>query len=219
MTTWLDSRLAGDLRELDDTRSFACDSLQSQYAASPHLVSLIEGFSRLVNPSDDVNDFYDNLFNMMTAKGIGLDIWGDIVQISRVIRSDDGTAITLDDDHYRSLLLYKALANISSSDIATLNQLLQKLTEIDIGNFKGHSYVLESGPMRIRWVFEYFLNDLQFTIFKAAGTLARGAGVGDEFYQTDSEQVFGFKQSGAQAFDQGVFLPVPLIHGTRHGNY
>lgn len=214
MTTWSDSRITIDLRENDDIRSFACDSLQSQYAASPHLVSIVQGFARLIDPYTDIQSFYDDIFHIATAKGVGLDIWGNIIGIQRTIRDTrTDIAIVLDDDHYRALLLYKALANISFSDIASLNELLQKLTHIDIGGFNGNAYVLETGVMKIRWVFEYFLSDMQKAIFEAAGTLARGAGVGWEIYPINPLETFGFNGAAMQPFCQAPFAAITVTTG------
>lgn len=211
MTTWANYRTA-DVRSLFDAKSDACDSIQSQYAASSNINAVVAGFARLIDPYTDIQAFYDELFNIMSARGVGLDVWGDILQISRVIRINETTSLTLDDDHYRALLLYKALANISSSDVATLNRLLQTLMETGIDVFDGHAYVLETGPMKIRWVFEYFLNELQLAIFRTAGTLARGAGVGWELYAVDPDKVFGFAGSKMRPFNTMPFVPDDALY-------
>lgn len=206
MTTWTDYRTA-DVRSLFDVKSDACASIQSQYSASENMTSVIAGFARMIDPYEEIQTFYDDIFNIMSAQGQGLDIWGEIIDIPRVIQVNDASAMTLDDDHYRALLLYKALANISSSDIATLNKLLQTLIDTDIGVFNGNAYVLETGPMKIRWVFEYFLNEVEMAIFKTAGTLARGAGVGWEMYAVDPDKVLGFDGSRMKSFNQAPFVP------------
>jgi len=119
----------------------------------------------------------------------------------------DAFLITLDDEHYRLLLLYKALANISASDAATQNKLLSILVDSGIGDMPSAGYVLEVGPMVIRWVFEDSLNSMQLAIFKAVGTLARGAGVGWELYAVNPRTTFGFDGSNMQPFNQAVFVP------------
>jgi hypothetical protein len=138
------------------------------------------------------------------------------------------TMITLDDELYRLLLLYKALANISASDAATQNKLLSVLMDAvglcpartggygggnppgtgigtGVGAFSDAAYVLEIDTMAIRWVFESFLTPLQLAVFKVAGTLARGAGVGWELYAVNPSQTFGFDGSGMQPFNQAPF--------------
>ncbi len=211
MTTWTDYRTA-DVRSLFDVKSDACASIQSQYSASDNMTSVIAGFARMIDPYEEIQSFYDDIFNILSAQGQGLDLWGEIIDIPRIISVNDASAMTLDDDHYRALLLYKALANISSSDIATLNKLLQTLIDTDIGVFNGNAYVLETGPMKIRWVFEYFLNEVEMAIFKTAGTLARGAGVGWEMYAVDPDKVLGFDGSKMKSFNQAPFVPDDALY-------
>ena len=113
--------------------------------------------------------------------------------------------ITLDDELFRLLLLYKALANISASDAATQNKLLSVLIDTGIGGFGDVAYVLEIDTMVIRWVFEDVMTPLQRAVFQVAGTLTRGAGVGWELYSVNPGQVFGFDGSGMQPFNQAPF--------------
>ncbi len=61
--------------------------------------------------------------------------------------------------------------------------------------------------MVIRWVFEDFLDAVQSAVFKAAGTLARGAGVGWELYAVGPDKVFGFDGSAMHPFNQAPFAP------------
>ena len=118
--------------------------------------------------------------------------------------------IVLDDDYFRLLLLYKAMANISASTAAAQNALLAMLVSSGIGSFPHAAYMLEVGTMTIRWVFEDFMTPLRLAVFKAAGTLARGAGVGWELYAVNPEKVFGFDGSGMQPLNQAPFSVGPI---------
>src|ERR1700688_4087243 len=122
------------------------DTVLSQYANSPALMSLIESFNSAVDPSPNIDAFYDNVWNIQTAKGYGLQVWGRIVGVSNVLEIPGGTPFfgfeeagtvsaapfgqgafysgtqatqnyTLSDDAFRCLILIKALANISQSNI------------------------------------------------------------------------------------------------------
>ena len=208
MPTWPDFRDAPDLREMDNTREMTSEAIQSQYAASSRVLDLAEGFQLRLDPTEDIDLFYNKIFNILTAEGTGLDAWGVITAMPRTIDDPDtGRSITLDDEYYRLLLLYKAMANISPSDAHSLNSLLQSLVNTGIAAFPRLAYVLEVDTMVIRWVFEDFLNDMQLLVFKAAGTLARGGGVGWELYAVDPQKVFGFDQSLMQPFNQAPFAP------------
>ena len=57
----------------------------SQYANSPTLTQLIENMNGYVDPRTNMLAFYNFVWNVNTAVGFGLDIWGRIVGVNRVI--------------------------------------------------------------------------------------------------------------------------------------
>jgi hypothetical protein len=206
MPTWQDVTELDNLRGEHNLRGKRSHAIQSQYSASARLLAAAKAMQGAVDPGGDIDIFYGKCFNILTAEGESLDNWGRILSMPRTIE-DGGTSLTLGDGMYRLLLLYKALANISPGDPATLNSLLKTLGETGAGGMPRIAYVLEVGPMVIRWVYEDFLNAEQLAVFKAAGTLARPAGVGWELYAIDPDSVFGFDGSGLQPFDQAPFAP------------
>lgn len=199
--TWRDMNEVGDLFSLADVGSLASDAIQSQYAASPHLTGLVAGFQRRLDASADLDLIFDNLVWLPTASGVSLDVWGRIVGIPRGLMTEEGQ-IVWDDSAYRFLILYKALANISASDVETLNSLLDRL-------FDGTVYVLDHQNMTIRVVFEFYADAIQTAILQNYGLLARGGGVGWEWYQIDPATTFGFDGSALQPFNQGIFANPP----------
>lgn len=60
-------------------------TIASQFANSPTLLQLIANMNQYIDPSTDFAQFYDFIWNVNTAQGFGLDIWGRIVGVSRVI--------------------------------------------------------------------------------------------------------------------------------------
>jgi hypothetical protein len=62
------------------------DTIISQYANSPTLVQLIENFGAYVNPQANIDAFFDNMWNINTAVGYGLDVWGRILGADRTVR-------------------------------------------------------------------------------------------------------------------------------------
>jgi len=197
----------------------------SQYAASPTLAQMIADWDACIDPRPDFDNFYNIIWNIDTAKGFGLDIWGRILGISRLLEINDpgatfgfygsllqpfdqgtfgshvsNTAYFLSDDAYRSLLLLKALINISSGNAPTLNGIL---TSLFGAGFR--CYILEVGTMRIRYVFEFTLTPYQRALFNNPNVTPRPAGVGYETYEIDTAHTFGFAGSGLQPFDQGTF--------------
>ena len=199
----------------------------SQYANSPRIVALIENANQYIDPRADLDNFYNIVWNVNTAKGFGLDIWGRIVGIDRLLEINDpgdtfgflGSGLTpfnqgtfgihqaktsylLADDAYRTLILLKALVNISASDMPTLNSILTSMF-----SKRGRCYILEVGVMRIRYVFEYTLTPYERALFLKDGITPRPAGVGYETYEIETSSTFGFAGSGLQPFNQGTFAP------------
>jgi hypothetical protein len=194
MYTWRNFRTVSNLRELENIRETTGYAIQSQYSASKKILALAAGYQERIDPHADVDLFYRKMFDICTAEGVGLDNWGVILQMGRTIADPDtGAAITPGDGHYRLLLLYRAMANISASTAGAQNSLLAALVNTGIAAFPRAAYVLEVDTMVIRWVFEDFPDPIQLAVFKAAGTLARGAGVGWELYAVNPDRVFGFE--------------------------
>ena len=174
----------------------------SQYGCSPTILALIEKLNLAIDPHADIDRFYAWIFNIETAQGFGLDIWGRIVGVNRIIQTSPPT--TLDDDQFRSLILLKALSNISVATSPAINILLQDW----IGS-EGKAYVNDLGNMEIRYSFEFLLQPYQIDIITQSGIFLRSAGVGGWVVAT-VYPVFGFSEMGtdwAAPFDQEPFLP------------
>lgn len=60
-------------------------TIQPEFANSPTLTQLIQNMNQYLDPRANLIAFYDNVWNINTAVGFGLDIWGRIVGVSRVI--------------------------------------------------------------------------------------------------------------------------------------
>ena len=203
-----------DVRESDNIREEPQAYIQSQYSASPHILQLLGEFREHILPDVDIQELYDNIVNIDRATGYGLDIWGRIVGISRIIELDTGQRFTLDDDKYRKLIMYKALANISDAAAETLNKMMSILFGDDedapivitpiVEKKLGNMYYNDA-PMHVRWFIRQKLSDFELALFQIGGTLCLGAGVGWVLTAVDTRRTFGFYGSGLQPFNQGNF--------------
>jgi|ERR1700730_7578528 len=127
----------------------------SQYGNSPVLTTLLSNFQACVDQTQNMDAFFDDIWNINTAQGYGLDVWGRIVGVNRVLHvpvgknfgfqeagtvSADpfnqspfygGNALTanfsLSDQAYRTLIFAKAAANITNGSIAAINRILMNL--------------------------------------------------------------------------------------------
>lgn len=204
-------------------------TIASQYANSPILLQLIQNMNEHIDPSADLQAFYDYVWNIDTAVGFGLNIWGRIVGVGRELTVEldedyfgfnDGHqydfkpfgeapfytgvhstgTVKLSDDAYRTLILVKALANISRTTSPALNQLLQNLFA-----GRGRCYVNDMGNMTMRYTFEFFLEPYEVSIIKYSGALPRPAAVQVTVINTDTV-FFGFQGSGGYPFGEGTFI-------------
>lgn len=206
----------------------------SQYANSPTLYGLIEGFNECIDPRANIQAFLDYVWNVQTAQGFGLDIWGKIVGInSRVVQVsadtkylgfDTGVEDTfpfgeglfyegednldlyrLSDTAFRTAILVKAMANISRCTAWAINTILKKLFA-----GRGSCYVVDLGNMQMRYVFRFFLLPWEEAIIDQMGILPRPAGVELLSRLVVTDSFFGFDEMGGLAtpFDESPFYEV-----------
>jgi hypothetical protein len=199
-----------DVRECDDVREELQQYILTQYSGSPTIVQLLSDFRDNIDPQADINLFIEKVMNIDTAEGIGLDILGRIIGMARVVRYG-GETITLTDNLYRRLLMYKAFANISDSTMATMNKMLYLLFGENIIFAKnliaesqnGDEYY-NSFPMHVRFTALRDLTEEEKLLFALGATLNLSAGVGWSLVVNQS-RVFGFKNSNLMPFNCGVF--------------
>lgn len=143
------------------------ETIISQYANSDILVQLIENLDIYLDQTKNFDAFFDLIWNVDTAQGYGLDVWGRIVGVNRTLSVtvgdwfgfeeagptsepfgqapfyDGQTATTnylLSDQAYRLLIFAKAAANITNGSIPAINQIL-----LNLFPNRGNCYVTD-GP-------------------------------------------------------------------------
>lgn len=220
-----------------------------QYQNSPRLMKLMDNMRGYLDPSASIDDFYNLVWNVDTAQGFGLDIWGRIVGVGRTLRfveagqyfgfdvttkdfspfgqqslyngADATTSYTLTDPLYRTLILCKALANISATTAPSINQLLQNLFNPATGPYVADGYVaagylatsssrrcyvMDGLDMSMMYVFDFFLSPYEVAVIAQSGVLPRPAGVQAYLMQIDAQNTFGFAEMGGmQPFGYGTF--------------
>lgn len=145
-------------------------TLINRFAGSPILVSLISSFNAAIDPAANIAAFLQYIWNVRTAVGYGLNVWGAIVGVSRVVPSTP--PLTLGDADYQTLILVKAAANIGNVTIPTLNRLLRAI----FAN-SGSVYVQDNLNMTLTYVFLFQPTAAQLAIINSSGALPRPAAV------------------------------------------
>lgn len=174
-------------------------TIASQYASSPIIGTMLENLAECIDPTANFDRFYDMVWNVDSAQGYGLDLWGRIVGVGRVLQIPvdadylgfaeadawkpfgygiwyAGSSITsnfaLTDNAYRLLILAKAALNITDGSIPAINQILLALFPT-----YGNCYVRDDGDMEMTYVFGATLSPVDNAIVTQSGAIPKPIGV------------------------------------------
>lgn len=177
------------------------ETLLSQYANSPTLSQLCESAAGYFDQTGLAARFYAMVWNVDTAQGWGLDVWGRIVGVSRTLAVNTSgkflgfeeagtfglgafneapfyagvttsTNYILSDNLYRPLVLAKAFANICDGSVLSLNQILLLMFP-----GQGNIYVTDGNDMTMTVTSTFAMSDVQTAMLLAAGVFPHPAGV------------------------------------------
>jgi hypothetical protein len=181
------------------------NTIISQYANSPRILAVIESFNASVDPEANIEAWYDEVWNVATAQGYGLDVWGRIVGVNRVLSispdiffgfeeagtlsaaefnqgiffggASSSTNYSLSDPAFLLLIYAKAAANIWDGSIIGLNAILRIL-------FPGKiAYVVDNLDMTMTYYFDFTLTPVEVSIVANSGVLPRPCGVSANYVQ------------------------------------
>lgn len=175
-------------------------TILSQYSESGSITlrQLIANFNTYIDPSIDIDEFVESVWDVDTAGTWGLDVWGRIVGVNRVLQVASGeyfgfaqsaeaktfgeapfyggqsttSNYALTNDAYRVLIYAKALANISDGSIPAINRILLSLFP-----GRGNCYVTDGLDGTMTYTFEFELSPVEFAIVSQSGVLPRPSGV------------------------------------------
>lgn len=209
-------------------------TILSQYANSPTLVQLIQNMDGYIDPSTDIDAFYNLIWNVDTAVGLGLDIWGKIVGL------ENGRKLTIPSSEINFGFSQAGTASATPFGSGTFFSgqqmtqtyllgddafrtliLVKALANICDGSIpsmnrllqnlfagRGRCYVNDLGNMQMRYTFEFYLQPWEKAIVTQSGALPRPTGVLASILEVDLPNVLGFREAGATSaapFNQGVF--------------
>lgn len=171
-----------------------------QYANSQSICTIIEARNQSVDPSALIDLWYDNVWNVQTAIGYGLDVWGRIVGVERAITISNSVflgwaeAHDLDQDSfnngiwysgenstnniivtdvfYRQMIMAKAAANIWDGSITGLNEIL-----VNLFSQYGDAWVADNGNMSMTYCFGFSPDLFISSVIENAGILPDPSGV------------------------------------------
>ena len=174
------------------------ETILAQYANDPSMNTIIAGFNQAIDPAALVDLFYAQVFNPQTAIGWGLDVWGRIVGVGRVLNvaetgyigfheADDGSSViggfgygifyggqgstsnfALTDDAFRTLIFAKAAANLCDGSIASINAILMRLFSAN-----GKIWIAETSETMLTVNHAWTHPPVQAAIIEQSGVLPR----------------------------------------------
>ena len=175
----------------------------SQYANSPIIDQLAENMAQYVDQTANLDAFYDLIWNVDSAQGIGLDIWGRIVGVGRVLQlanapipslgfEEAGTPAVLTPFGQAGFFSGGTLTSnftLSDADFRTLilakamanicDGSIPAINQILLNLFpnRGNCYVTDGENMTMTYTFNFVLTPLELAIVQNSGVLPKPVGV------------------------------------------
>lgn len=174
-------------------------TIASQYANSPTITQLIWNNLAYFEAAGQIDGWFDNVWNIITAQGYGLDVWGRIVGVTRVLQVANsawfgfnealpgslqwnqgiwysGQQINgnflLSDGSFRILILAKAMSNICDGSVPAINQILLAMFP-----GRGNCYVADNQDLTMSYTFEFPLSPVEISIVEQSGVLPQPIGI------------------------------------------
>lgn len=211
----------------------------SQYGQSATITQLIRNMDEYIDPRTDFAAFYDFVWNVDTAQSWGLDIWGRIVGVSRLLRiagvdpivgfdnaSNPKDWVPMSQGRFArnnegaggqayelNDAAYRVLilTKALSNISATNSRSLNQLLRNLFPN-RGRVYVRDLGGMEMQFVFNFSLSPVERAIVTQSGVLPHPAGVLYSVIIVPLASLFGFRNAqpgSVLPFNYGVFNSRP----------
>jgi hypothetical protein len=171
----------------------------SQYGSSPIIAAIIQSLEESTKPDNEINQFLYSIFDIDTAQGFALDIWGRILGVSRVIvlNAASESYVGFNEgqtgaNDYQSFgfgtffVESSGGASILSDDAYRTLLYVKALANISDCTPKSYNrmltalfgrgcYCAQDGALKGKFVFPIPLNNLQVSILTASGVIPKPA--------------------------------------------
>lgn len=179
-------------------------TVASQYANSPIIMQLLRDMNSFIDPRVDLDAFFTNIWNVQTATGYGLDVWGRIVGVNRVVKIvgdqkylgfSEADDIPLTDPRpFGQAPFFSGFVsgdNYSLSDEAFRKLILVKalanITDCSVKAINqilrnlfgslGSAYCTDDGNMQMSYVFNFTIDPVDYAIITQSGAMPKPVGV------------------------------------------
>lgn len=211
------------------------DTILTQYAASPNIRSLIESFNATMDMEEFTDEFLSAIWDVSTATDYGLDVWGKIVGVSRLLNVPQQTTyfgfdealISASDDSpkpFDEAPFFEGVQLTTTVRLADdgyrkliMAKAMANITDCSIPTLnsalnylfgdEGSVFVAITGVMSMSYVFNFNLTPVEWAILLNSKAIARPAGVSVSIMSLDFNNTFGFAEAEMQPFESGTFFP------------
>lgn len=211
------------------------DTIITQYAASPNIRSLIESFNSTMDMSEFTDEFLSSIWDVSTATGYGLDVWGNIVGVPRLLNvretatyfgfdesyvsSSDDSPKPFDEAPFFEGVQLTTTVRLSDDGYRKLimAKAMANITDCSIPTLnnalnylfgdEGNAFVAITGVMSMSYVFDFNLSPVEWAILLNSSAISKPAGVSVSIMSLDFNNTFGFAEAGLQPFESGTFFP------------
>lgn len=210
------------------------DTILTQYAASPNIRNLIESFNTTMDMEEFTDEFLTAIWDVSTATGYGLDVWGKIVGVSRLLNVPqqatyfgfDEALISASDNSpkpFNEAPFFEGLQLTSTVRLADdgyrkliMAKAMANVTDCTIPTLnsalnylfgdEGSAFVAVTGVMSMSYVFDFNLTPVEWAILLNSNAVAKPAGVSVNIMSLDFDNTFGFAEANLQPFESGTFF-------------
>lgn len=192
------------------------ETIYAQFANSPRIRTIISSMDQSLDPRSLIETFFFNVVDLETATGWGLDVWGRIVGVSRIIEVASGRWFGFDGASDATNIITPfdeaPFFNVSSSDGLTSNYVLSddafrklilakaaanitngSITALNsilmtlFGSDTRHIWVEEDTSTRtLTIIFDFDISLVDATILETSGVLPRPTGVSIQYRRKTS---------------------------------
>ena len=179
----------------------------TQYMTSPRIVALLEDWNGYIDPSVDLKNFYDTIWNIATASGYGLDVWGRIVGVNRTVYESTLNWFGWDGAVFYAASPFGPYASGDAPRFWYNGQGVADSTPTPLPDAEYRRLILLKAAANITNCSAYALNRLAKALYSSAGTVY----VVDNLDLTFTYHFVGFDPTGSDitALTSSGILPRP----------
>ena len=195
--------------DIHDVFTFETNLIQNvlwQYEHASRLKSLISQKEQWYKTN--LNDFWlkivDDFLNIQTANDWGLNLWGRILNVSRIYNVN-GVQTTLSTELYRRLILGKLSLIRSNGTVPEINKYLNFIFSEHSTSTSFAATVRDNYDMSVVYVLNFEPTEEELALIYSRTFLPTPAGVLDKIYLLEQKKIFGFYGTGFQPWGQAPF--------------